>query len=132
LCRRAFPVTRQPTTEPPRQFRAEARRFSTYRAAAATAAASSSGRFGNSAAAAQVTVAKPARHVQAKTGLSFGAWHQRLRLTEALARLRAGIPVTTVAQDLGYDSPSAFSAVFRRALGRAPSRYFARTPGSFA
>lgn len=67
-----------------------------------------------------------ARRFQAETGLSFGAWRQRLRLIEALARLADGERVTTVAQDLGYDSPSAFSAMFRRALGTAPSRYFAR------
>jgi AraC-like DNA-binding protein len=33
--------------------------------------------------------------------------------------------VTNVARDLGYDSPSAFTALFRRPLGVAPSRYFA-------
>jgi len=29
-----------------------------------------------------------------------------------------------VATDLGYSSPSAFTGVFRRVLGQAPSRYF--------
>lgn len=66
-----------------------------------------------------------ARHFQAETGMSFGAWRQQLRLIEALTRLAAGQPVTLVAQDLGYDSPSAFTAMFRRALGCTPSRYFA-------
>jgi AraC-like DNA-binding protein len=33
--------------------------------------------------------------------------------------------VTTVALDLGYDSPSAFIAVFKRALGMTPGQYFA-------
>jgi AraC-like DNA-binding protein len=32
--------------------------------------------------------------------------------------------VTTIALDLGYDSPSAFTSMFRRALGRTPSSYF--------
>ena len=36
--------------------------------------------------------------------------------------------MTLVAQDLGYDSPSAFTAMFRRALGETPSRYFGRGP----
>jgi AraC-like DNA-binding protein len=56
--------------------------------------------------------------------MSFGAWRQQARLIEALARLGAGEPVTTVAFDLGYESPSAFTAMFRRSLGVTPSRYF--------
>ena len=38
--------------------------------------------------------------------------------------LAAGQSVTTVALDLGYDSPSAFTAMFRRTLGTTPRRYF--------
>jgi AraC-like DNA-binding protein len=34
--------------------------------------------------------------------------------------------VTSVALDLGYDSPSAFSAMFHRALGSTPRRYLQR------
>jgi len=70
-----------------------------------------------------------ARHFQVETGMSFGNWRQQLRLIEALSRLAAGQPVTVVAQDLGYDSPSAFTAMFRRTLGRAPSRYFSAEAG---
>jgi AraC-like DNA-binding protein len=65
-----------------------------------------------------------ARRFRAETGMSFAAWRQQLRLVEALSRLAAGEPVIVVAQDLGYDSPSAFAAMFRRSLGCAPSRYF--------
>jgi AraC-like DNA-binding protein/quercetin dioxygenase-like cupin family protein len=65
-----------------------------------------------------------ARRFRAETGMSFAAWRQQLRLVEALSRLAAGTPVTIVAQDLGYDSPSAFTAMFKRSLGTAPSRYF--------
>jgi len=32
--------------------------------------------------------------------------------------------VTSVALDLGYDSPSAFTSMFRRHLATPPSRYF--------
>jgi AraC-like DNA-binding protein len=42
----------------------------------------------------------------------------------ALERLAAGDPVTTVALDLGYDSPSAFITMFRSRLGATPGRYF--------
>jgi AraC-like DNA-binding protein len=65
-----------------------------------------------------------ARRFQSETGLSFGRWRQQARLLEALGRLAQGQSVTTVALDLGYDSPSAFTSMFRRALGRTPSSYF--------
>jgi AraC-like DNA-binding protein len=65
-----------------------------------------------------------ARLFQREIGMSFGAWRQQARLIEALARLGTGEPVTTVALDLGYESPSAFTAMFRRSLGVTPSRYF--------
>lgn len=65
-----------------------------------------------------------ARHFRAETGMSFAMWRQQARLLSALNRLAAGAPVTDVALDLGYDSPSAFISMFRRALGTTPGRYF--------
>ena len=65
-----------------------------------------------------------ARAFIASCGMSFGRWRQQLRLIDALTRLARGEPVLNVALDLGYDSPSAFSAMFRKALGRPPSAYF--------
>jgi AraC-like DNA-binding protein len=65
------------------------------------------------------------RRFRAETGLSFGKWRQQVRLLRALERLAAGAAVTEVAFDLGYDSPSAFVTMFRRALGTTPGRYFA-------
>lgn len=64
-----------------------------------------------------------ARIFREQTGLSFGQWRQRRRLLTALERLAAGEAVTLVALDLGYSSPSAFAAMFRRALGHPPSQY---------
>lgn len=64
-----------------------------------------------------------ARLFQSETGLSFAAWRQQARVLEAMARLGSGAPVTQVALDLGYDSISAFSAMFRRAAGTSPSAY---------
>jgi AraC-like DNA-binding protein len=61
-----------------------------------------------------------------ETGMTFGAWRERLRLTAAVARLGEGEPVTAVAYDLGYQSPSAFIAMFRRSLGDTPGRYLKR------
>jgi AraC-like DNA-binding protein len=56
--------------------------------------------------------------------MSFTQWRQQVRILEGLRRLAREEPVTTVALDLGYDSPSAFIAMFRKALGRTPGQYF--------
>jgi AraC-like DNA-binding protein len=65
-----------------------------------------------------------ARLFRADTGLSFRLWRQQARLLEALRRLADREPVTTVALDLGYDSPSAFIAMFKCTLGTTPGHYF--------
>ena len=65
-----------------------------------------------------------ARRFYQQTSLNFSEWIRRARLMAALIRLAQGEPVMTVALELGYDSPSAFSAMFRRIMGIAPSDYF--------
>ena len=65
-----------------------------------------------------------ARRFLADTGMTFRAWRQQLRLVVALQRLAAGDPVTNVAIDLGYRTPSSFSTMFKKALGVPPSAYF--------
>jgi AraC-like DNA-binding protein len=65
-----------------------------------------------------------ARLFRSETGMSFRQWRQQVRILEALRRLGREEPVTAVALDLGYDSPSAFIAMFRKALGRTPGQYF--------
>jgi len=64
------------------------------------------------------------RLFEAETGMSFRAWRAQLRLLRALEMLAAGRPVTAVALEVGYESPSAFIAMFRRCLGTTPTRYF--------
>lgn len=64
------------------------------------------------------------RHFRQQTGLAFSEWVRRARLLEALSRLAQGQSVLRVALDLGYESHSAFSAMFRRILGVSPSDYF--------
>jgi AraC-like DNA-binding protein len=59
-----------------------------------------------------------------EAGISFRHWRQQLRLHRALVLLAEGSPVTTVALEVGYESPSAFVAMFRRLLGTSPGRYF--------
>jgi AraC-like DNA-binding protein len=62
----------------------------------------------------------------AETGLSVGRWRTRARLVEAIRRLAAGESATAVATALGYATPSAFGAAFRRELGTSPRRYLGR------
>jgi AraC-like DNA-binding protein len=64
------------------------------------------------------------RLFQAETGLTFGKWRQQLRLLHAMRLLAAGQPVSDVALNVGYESPSAFIAMFKRTLGVTPRRYF--------
>ncbi len=65
-----------------------------------------------------------ARLFVGETGMTFGQWRQQARLLEALTRLAGGQPAASVAFDLGYASQSAFIAMFKKALGRTPGRYF--------
>ena len=66
-----------------------------------------------------------ARRFRMETGMTFGQWRQQVRILEALKRLAMHEPVTTVAIELGYDSPSAFISMFKKALGKTPGQYFA-------
>jgi len=58
-----------------------------------------------------------------ETGITFARWKQQARLLESVRRLVEGFSVTTVAFDLGYESASAFSTMFRRSLGVAPRAF---------
>jgi len=64
-----------------------------------------------------------------ETGLSFGRWRQQARLQHALRRLAEGDGVTQVALQCGYESPSAFVLMFRRALGFTPGEYRRNSAG---
>lgn len=64
------------------------------------------------------------RLFQRETGMSFGRWKQQLHVGLGLQRLATGESVTNIAIDLGYESTSAFIAMFRRMLGTTPARYF--------
>jgi len=64
------------------------------------------------------------RLFKAETGLGFGKWRQQFRLGQALRLLAAGQAVTSVALDVGYESPSAFISAFRLTFGHTPGEYF--------
>ena len=58
------------------------------------------------------------------TGMSFGRWRQQARLMRALELLATGKRILDVAVAVGYSSPTAFSTMFQRHFGCAPSAYF--------
>lgn len=66
-----------------------------------------------------------ARLVHQEVGMSFGRWRQQLHIILALQRLSAGVSVQRTAEDLGYESVSAFITMFKKTLGKTPARYFA-------
>ncbi|HSC11614.1 MAG TPA: helix-turn-helix domain-containing protein, partial [Rhodanobacteraceae bacterium] len=61
-------------------------------------------------------------------GMSFATWRQNVRLVDALSRLATGHSVTSTALDVGYSSPSAFTAMFRRTFGVPPTHYLVDEP----
>lgn len=58
-----------------------------------------------------------------ETGLPFRQWVQQVHLADAFCRLARGDSVASIASALGYASPSAFTAMFRRVLGKTPQHY---------
>lgn len=68
-----------------------------------------------------------ARAFVTSTGMPFGRWRTLLRLQAALPLLAAGDAVGRVAPRVGYETPSAFIAAFRRETGVTPAAYFGRT-----
>lgn len=65
-----------------------------------------------------------ARLFKREFGSTFILWRKQVRALSAVPRLAAGEPVGVIAADLGYETPGAFAAMFRRMMGERPSRYF--------
>jgi AraC-like DNA-binding protein len=63
------------------------------------------------------------RVFRATTRMSFGAWLRAARLRQAAAKLRSGGSVASIAHEVGYGSPAAFSMSFRNQFGVAPSMF---------
>lgn len=61
----------------------------------------------------------------AETGLTFSQWRVHARLQAGISSLAEGRPVASVAGHVGYATPSAFVAAFRRVTGHTPAAYFA-------
>ncbi|HEY0200490.1 MAG TPA: helix-turn-helix transcriptional regulator [Burkholderiaceae bacterium] len=62
-----------------------------------------------------------ARLFRDQLGMGYQQWRQQVALTHALPLLAHGLPVGQVATDCGYASESAFSAMFKAAMGQPPN-----------
>ncbi|WP_120512399.1 AraC family transcriptional regulator [Photobacterium salinisoli] len=56
-------------------------------------------------------------------GLSFGEWLRRQRLSRSLELLSSGLNVMDTSLAVGYDSPGAFSTMFKSRVGLSPTEY---------
>ena len=70
-----------------------------------------------------------ARLFREELGTSYQQWRQQAVLAHALPLLARGTPVSEVAAASGYASDSAFSAMFKAAMGHSPSRFAASVRG---
>lgn len=68
-----------------------------------------------------------ARLFRDELGTSFQRWRQQVVLAHAMPMLARGVPVGRVAQASGYASESAFSAMFKSAMGSPPTRLLAQS-----
>ena len=64
-----------------------------------------------------------ARLFRQELGSTFTQWRQQVILARAVALAAGRKPINQIAAELGYNSPSAFSAMVRRAVGLAPGRF---------
>lgn len=70
------------------------------------------------------------RLFRAETGVSFVTWRQQACIFASLPKLAAGVPITTIAFDAGYESSAAFSTMFKRMLGSSPRDYMKQQENS--
>jgi len=64
-----------------------------------------------------------ARRFQSELGMSFLQWRNRVRLLRAVVWLKEDCSIQDIALSLGYGTPSAFIAMFRKQIGFSPARY---------
>lgn len=64
-----------------------------------------------------------ARLFREQLGMGYQQWRQQVVLAHALPLLARGMPVAQVADASGYASESAFTAMFKAAMGQPPSRF---------
>jgi AraC-like DNA-binding protein len=60
-----------------------------------------------------------------ETGLTLHRWRQQAKLMRAFALAEEGHPIGTIAQELGYSTPSAFAKMFRKMFNQSPREILA-------
>ncbi|WP_230976294.1 AraC family transcriptional regulator [Pseudothauera nasutitermitis] len=70
-----------------------------------------------------------ARLFRQELGSTFSQWRQQVILAKAVALAAGRRPINQIAAELGYNSPSAFSAMVRRAVGMSPARFLGAQQG---
>ncbi|MBE7939959.1 MULTISPECIES: helix-turn-helix transcriptional regulator [Ramlibacter] len=81
------------------------------------------GTLASAAAAAGASERTMARLFREQLGTSYQRWRQQAALAHALPLLARGLPVSEVAAASGYASDSAFTAMFKSAMGQPPSHF---------
>lgn len=67
------------------------------------------------------------RMFQKETGLSYRAWIQQMHIALALSKIADGLSISQISESLGYTNASAFSAMFKRHLGKTPQHFKTET-----
>jgi AraC-like DNA-binding protein len=67
-----------------------------------------------------------ARLFRDELGTSYQQWRLQAVLAHALPQLARGVPIAQVAAAAGYATDSAFSAMFKQAMGKPPSHFLAK------
>ncbi|MGJ8679106.1 AraC family transcriptional regulator [Paraglaciecola sp.] len=63
------------------------------------------------------------RLFKSETGLSYSIWRQRLNIQIAISQITKGESISNISSLLGYESPSAFTHMFKVNTGMTPSFY---------
>jgi AraC-like DNA-binding protein len=65
-----------------------------------------------------------ARLFRSELGTTFLQWRQQVLLAKALTMAARKVPMAVISAELGYASPSAFTAMVKRSVGAPPSQFF--------
>ena len=63
------------------------------------------------------------RRIFQEIGMTFRELRRQARIMASMEKLASGEPVTRVALDVGFESPSAFIQAFKKVIGTTPRRY---------
>ncbi|ADZ89578.1 helix-turn-helix domain-containing protein [Marinomonas mediterranea] len=71
-----------------------------------------------------ISLSTASRLFQDQLGMGFSQWRQQVILANALALASQKMPINQIAYELGYASPSIFSAMVTRMVGMPPKLFF--------